>query len=119
MRLSFGLLLGFCLLSPINTSRAQEPRDWTLSGSELLYKLSANDEARSKYQFADSRTLNSEAHGYIKAIMDTQDGCLKGKILPHEVYDLVLTKLSALDAQALEANASVLIKDALQSRCKQ
>ena len=63
--------------------------------------------------------LNAEARGYISASMDTQDWCLKGKTLPHEVAERVFTRLSALEAHDLEANASMLIKDVLQSYCTQ
>lgn len=117
MKLALRTLLSFCLLSPINASSAQESRDWTLNGSELLYKLSANE--ASVNLSADPRALNAEALGYISAIMDTQDWCLKGKTLPHEIVERVFSQLITLDTHALHANAGMLVKDVLQSYCKQ
>lgn len=106
-------ILSLCF---ITQAYAQDTRNWIVSGNDLKFNLSAND--TSQNLLVNPHQLNAQAQGYITAIMDSQEWCLKGQILPHDVYDRVFAHLDSLEAQDLTSNASLLVKDALQTYCK-
>lgn len=106
------LILSLCFINPVY---AADTRSWIVSGSELMRNLSANESSQNL--ISDPRLLNAQAQGYIVAIMDSEDWCMKGQVLPHNVYDRVFTYVSGLDEEALSANASELVKEALETYC--
>ena len=104
-------------LSLIDTlASAEETRNLMMSGSELLNNLGANE--ASQKLFSDPGLVNAQAQGYVLAIADAENWCLKGQVLPHEIYGQVFTHLSSLDEVALRANASELVRQALYLKCE-
>ncbi|SUA54654.1 Uncharacterised protein [Oligella ureolytica] len=114
MKYLSALMLSLSLLTTMVS--AEERRDWMMSGSELLKNLGANE--ASQKLFSDPSLLNAQAQGYVLAIADTENWCLKSQVLPHEIYVQVFTYLNTLDEVALRANASELVRQALYLKCE-
>lgn len=113
MKLLSALILSLCFINPVY---AADSRSWMVSGDELMHNLSANES--SENLMSEPHLLNAQAQGYVVAIMDSAEWCMKGQVLPHDVYDRVYSHLNSLDKEALSMNASVLVKQALETYCK-
>jgi hypothetical protein len=113
MKLLSLLILNLCVAQSVY---ADDERSWMVSGDELLYNLRANESNQNLT--SSSSLLNSQAQGYIVAVMDSRDWCMKGQVLPHDVYDRVHSYLNSLDKDALSINASELVNNALETYCK-
>lgn len=113
MKLLSVLILSLCALQSVY---ANDERSWMVSGDELMYNLSANESSQN-LTLAPS-LLNARAQGYIVAVMDSRDWCMKGEVLPHDVYDRVYSYLNSLDKDVLSMNASELVNNALETYCE-
>lgn len=113
MKLLSVLILSLCVIQSVY---ADDGRSWMVSGNELKNNLSANESSQNLT--SSPSLLNAQAQGYIVAVMDSSDWCMKGQVLPHDVYDRVYGYLNSLDKDALSMNASELVNNALETYCK-
>lgn len=114
-RLAAFTLLGALFAPHIALADDCQCRTWARSGEELLNDLSASTETEGLV--VDPQLLNAQAFGYIMAMMDAEDWCKKSQVRPHDVSQRVYEHLSSLDKRSLQGNASVLVKQALDSFC--
>ena len=103
-------------VSLILPSTSHASRDWHISGAELLKGLTANALA-SDLTIAPSE-LNAQAKGYILALLDNKNWCMKGKILPHEAVERVHIGLSKLEPNTLQGNAALLVNKVIDDYCE-
>lgn len=105
-------------LVSLSSSHAEAPRDWAMSGAELVQAL----QGKRIGQFHDAelqRQFSSAyAQAYLLGVADLTRGtawCLKSGILPHELADRVYTWLSAQTPERLRGNAAPLVSEALKT----
>lgn len=104
-------------LTPVSTSAAPHSRTWNVSGQELLDAIQGKTDVKAMVR--DSLQQQIFADAYLFALIDSQDWCFTGKVLPHEMKSHVFEYLHGLAPSRLADNAASLSHEALTLYCSQ
>lgn len=104
--------MSFAQAAPAST----EPRNWILSGSELILELQGKAGDDTPKEEPARIQLRARARAYIAGVADATSGtkwCGAGRVLPYELVDHVYTYSRMIGPERLSGNASMLVAEAL------
>lgn len=113
MKKALTLILSLFLTFPVAAHNT--PRDWIFSANDLLFHL--NLDYKSDGPLAHESSDYFLALGYVTAVLDHEDWCLKGKIEPNLMTERLIPHLSLKSEEELKLNASYLTIHALEQQC--